>query len=157
MEKDLNTTDFKKKEKELLKTLEEISRKLIKRDDYSIEALYRLKELLDKTEIFELSGVLAKKTNWRLLSVIWFLRQITHDLWANMGDDSKGFPKNGGTELLQDNARYLGIFIQTSLFRNRPKDSIGTQADIIASYYNLLHLADEANKKGLTQEEYVAL
>jgi hypothetical protein len=78
-----------------------------------------------------------------------------HDLIANLGGDNRGFPKKGGTEILQNIAKFIGIYIQTSLFRNRPKDSQGTFADVINSFYELLHLAEKAFEEGLAPDEYV--
>jgi len=153
METNRDKINAKGREKELFQGLEKLSLRLKMGDDNSVEALYRLKDLLNKWEVVDLS----ETTNPRLLSIVWILKTFIHDLWANMGDDSKGFPKTGGMEILQNIAKHLGIFIQTSLFRNRPKDSMGTLEDIIKSYYDLLHLAEEANKKGIPPEEYRVL
>lgn len=148
MENDNDTTYFKNKEKELLKTLEEISTELIKGDANSFNALLRLERILSGLELVELAG----KINSRLVSILWILKEFVRKLYQNLGEDTKGFPKNEGTKILQDITRHLGIFIQTSLFRNRPKDSVGTLENVIKSYYDLLHLTEESNKKEVPEE-----
>lgn len=145
---DTNAAIARNRERELRENLEKISKKLIKGGNDSIEALYQLQEVLDESDIF------AGKINPRLVSVVWILKNFTHDLWANMGGDSVGFPKDGGTQILQDIAKHLGVFIQNSLFRNKPRDSIGTFEDVIRSYYELLHLAEEYYKEEYYKEEY---
>jgi len=152
MEKDSKTTDFKEQEKELLRTLDEISTKLIKGDAGSFEALRQLEQILSKLEMIEL----AEKINSRLVSILWILKDFVQKLYQNLGEDTRGFPKTEGTKILQDITRHLGIFIQTSLFRNRSKDSIGTFEYVIKSYYDLLHLTEESSKKEIS-DEYVTL
>lgn len=148
MENDHDTTYFKNKEKELLKTLEEISTELIKGNTDSFDALRRLERTLSGLELVELAG----KINWRLVSVLWVLKEFVRKLYQNLGEDTRGFPKTEGTKILQDITKHLGIFIQTSLFRNRPKDSIGTLENVIRSYYDLLHLAEKSSKKEIPGE-----
>lgn len=143
----------KKRQKELLEKLDAISKQMIKGGEKSVQALNQLKEMLEESETFDLFGDI----NPRLISMIWVMNKFIHDLWANLGEDTRGFPKNGGMQVLQDIAQFLGIFIQTSLFRNRPNDSMGTLADVIDSYYKLLHLAEDAYKKQLPEKEYVVL
>ncbi len=153
MKPDNSTSNSKKKEEELNKQLERISLELKKGDDASIKALYELKELLYPIETYKLAG----KITPRLVSIVWILKTFIHDLWANLGDDSKGLPKTNGAQLLKEIAMSLGIFIQNSLYRNRPAESIGTFENVVKFYYELLHLTEEASKKDLSQEEYIVL
>lgn len=152
MKNDRDEINAKGKEKEMLQGLEKLSPRLIKGDDDSIEALYNLKDLLDKVELFEDAG----RVDPRLLSIVWILESFIHDLWANFGGDSKGIPKTGGKEILQNIARYIGVYIQNSLFKNAPRESIGTFEDVIASYGELLRNAGESYEKEEPQE-YIVL
>ncbi|MDP3057444.1 MAG: hypothetical protein Q8N37_02915 [bacterium] len=150
---DTDAAIARNRERELRENLEKISKKLTKGGNDSTEALYQLQEVLDRSDTFGLAG----KINPRLVSVVWILKKFIHDLWTNMGGDNPGFPKDEGTQILQDIARHLGVFIQNSLFRNRPRDSIGTFEDVIKSYYALLHLAEEYYKKEDRRKEFVVL
>jgi hypothetical protein len=151
MSKSIDSKLAKKKQAELLEKLNKISIQLIKGGDLSLEAIYQLKDLLNSLEIYDLHG----NTDPKLVSTVWTVKKFMHDLEANLGIDTRGFPKKSGTEMLQNIAKFIGIYIQTSLFRNRPKDSQGTLADVIYSFYELLHLAEKAFEENLAPDEYV--